>query len=156
MCLNFFSLVEAQRVLVTDGSFHSDICVSPLRTSPAPFFTGILENNMTFEFNKAELNEFYSSNIYRNFTSEGHHQALLIIDGVNHTFSNAIITCWVNSDVILQYRLIIGNSPSFMIIIYDYLNHSILTKLFKLHCMIFILCIKFYHCRVEHRSYYGR
>ena len=116
MCLNFFSVVEPQPVLVTDGSFHSGTCVSPLSTSPAPFFTGTLENNVTFEFNEAELNEFYSSSIHRNFTSEGHHQALLIIDGVNLMFSNAIITCWVNSDVILQYRLIIGNSPTFMII----------------------------------------
>ena len=123
MCLNFFSVVEAQRVLVTDGSFHSGVCVSPLSTSPAPFFTGTLINNNTFEFNDAEANEFFSASITRNATTEGHHQALLItiIDGANYLmFNNAIITCWVNTDVILQYRLIIGNSPTFMIIIIYY------------------------------------
>jgi hypothetical protein len=95
---------------MTNGSFQSDICVSPLRASPAaPLFTCDFENGITFEFNDAEPNKFYNASISRNITSEGHHWASLIILGPNLTFNNAIITCWMNSDVILQYRLIIGN-----------------------------------------------
>ena len=141
MCLNFFSVVEPPWVLVTNGSFHSDICVSPLTTSPAPLFTGTLENNVTFKFNDAEFNEFYRASIRRNITAEGHHRAslIIIIDGANYLmFSNAIITCWVNLDVILQYRLIIGNFPTF-IGLSDFI--TVLAKIVRLHYMIIILYI---------------
>ena len=114
VCLNLISVVQPQWVPVTNGLFQSDLCVSPLVTSPAPYFICTLENYITL--NDAKINELYNASISRNITSEGHHQALLTILGTNATFNNSIITCWVNSAVILQYRLTIGNSPTFMII----------------------------------------
>lgn len=140
MCLNFISTVEPQRVPVTNESFQSDLCVSPLVTSPAPYFTCTFENYITL--NDAKINELYNASVSRNITSEGHHQALLTILDTNPTFNNAIITCWVNSAVILQYRLIIGKSPTFMI-------REMSDSISRLSSYITIML----HCRNKHGSY---
>ena len=93
---------------VTDGIFQSDLCVSPLVTSLAPYFTCTFDDDVTL--NNAEINEHYNASVSRNYSTEGHHQAFLTILGANPTLNNAIITCWVNLAVILQYRLmIVGN-----------------------------------------------
>ena len=153
VCLNFFSVVEPPQVPVTNGSFRSDVCVSPLRTPPAPLFTGTLENNITIKFNDAEFNEFYNASVYRNTSSEGYHQAWLIVLGANLSFNNAIITCWVNSAVILQYHLIMGNSPTFKIRLLSDLI-TVLAKINKLHYNIMVIILYINHYRVKHRFYY--
>ena len=112
VCLNLISVVQPEWVPVTNGLFQSNLCVSPLVISPAPYFTCTFENYITVTLNDAKINELYNASVSRNITSERHHQALLTILGINATFNNSIITCWVNSAVILQYHLTIGNSPT--------------------------------------------
>ena len=97
--------VEAQQVLVTNGSFQSEPCISPRLSSPAPYFNYTLESDVTF--NEAEVNRYYSVNVNRSFGPRGHHQAVVYISDVNSELNNSLITCWVESTVILQYRLII-------------------------------------------------
>ena len=111
VCLNFISIVEPQWVPVTNESFQSDLCVSPLVTALAPYFTCTFENDVTLSY--AEIHKLYNASVSRSISPKGHHQALLTILSTNPTLNNAIITCWVNSAAILQYRLtIISKFPT--------------------------------------------
>ena len=88
--------------------FQSDVCVSPSVNSPPPYFSLTFTNNVTFQLNAAEVNEYYKANVSRSVSPEGHHQAVLTIHAVNSTLNDCTITCWVKSSVRLQYHLITG------------------------------------------------
>ena len=83
--------------------FESDWCTSPLLSSPAPywFFNGIVLND-------GENNTHNGAIVNRNSTYEGHHQAKLTIPSVTSAMNDSTMICVVNSVVILEYHLIVG------------------------------------------------
>ena len=86
-------------------TFETDWCTSPHVSSPAPYFTF---NGITL--NTDELNRQFGATVIRSNGLEGHHQAKLVIASVKKTTVNdsIIVACLVNSAVLLEYHLIIG------------------------------------------------
>ena len=112
MTLCIIYTVEPQGVqVIHNGTFQSELCEPLLVTSQAPYFTCTFNNDVTVEFNGADINGHYNANVSRSYSPKGHRQASLMILGANSTMNNALITCWGNAtSIILQYRLtIIGN-----------------------------------------------
>lgn len=83
--------------------FESDWCTAPLMSSPPPYFTfnGI-------RLNDDDINAQYGAMVSRSTSLQGHHQAKLVIARVNPAVNNSTIVCWINSDVLLEYHLTIG------------------------------------------------
>lgn len=86
-------------------TFETEWCTSPQILSPAPYFTfnGI-------PLNTDELNRQFGATVNRSNSLEGHHQAKLRIASVKPAVNDSIIivVCLVNSAVLLEYHLIIG------------------------------------------------
>ena len=85
--------------------FESDWCTAPLMSSPPPYFTfnGI-------RLDDDNINAQYGARVNRSTSLQGHHQAKLelVIARVKPSVNNSIIVCWINSDVLLEYHLTIG------------------------------------------------
>ena len=108
---NLFILVaqSGSPVNVVEKEFHlfeefkSDWCTSPLRSSPAPhwFLNGVLLND-------GENNTHNGVMINRSISNEGHHQSQFTIPKLTSSMNDSTVICVVDSVVLWEYHLIIG------------------------------------------------
>jgi hypothetical protein len=100
--------------------FESDWCISPHQSSPAPhwFFNGVILND-------GENNTQYGTIINRNGTHEGHHQSQLTIPRLTASMNDSNVTCIVDSVVILEYHLIVGEWSIQSWVLYYYFAHHV-------------------------------
>ena len=89
--------------LYASGRFQSAVCRSPDVASPAPYWSV----NGT-PLNDIEINTLYGAMVGRGSGGEGHHLSTLDIPVVNLTLDNSIISCLVNTTVILHYYVTVG------------------------------------------------